>query len=64
MKLNNKYVSRTFIIVVIILALNLYCFSTDKTDFLTALTVLNGAVTAFVSFGSYYKEKNYTGELK
>jgi hypothetical protein len=31
----------------------------DKTDFITALTVLDGAVTAFVSFGVYFKEKNY-----
>jgi formate hydrogenlyase subunit 3/multisubunit Na+/H+ antiporter MnhD subunit len=59
MKITNKYLSRTFIIVMIILGINLYCFIADKIDFISALTVLNGAVTAFVGFGSYYKEKNY-----
>jgi hypothetical protein len=59
MKINNKYLSRTFIVVLIILGLNLYCFVTNKTDFIAALTVLDGAVTAFIGFGSYYKEKNY-----
>jgi hypothetical protein len=46
-------------IVLAILALNLFCFIFDKTGFITALTVLDGAVTAFVGFGTYYKEKNY-----
>jgi hypothetical protein len=55
----NKYLSRSFIIVLAILALNLFCFLFDKTEFITALTVLDGAVTAFVGFGTYYKEKNY-----
>jgi hypothetical protein len=41
----------------------LYCFIADKTEFITALTVLDGAVTAFVGFGSYYKEKNYKSEV-
>jgi hypothetical protein len=58
----NKYLSRAFIVTVIILGLNLYCFVADKTDFITALTVLDGAVTAFVGFGTYYKEKNYKPE--
>jgi hypothetical protein len=59
--MKNKYLSRAFIIVVLILALNAYCFMCDKADFIPALTVLDGAVTAFVGFGSYFKEKNYKG---
>jgi hypothetical protein len=58
--MNNKYLSRSFIVVILILALNLYCFITNKTDFINALTVLDGAVTAFIGFGTYYKEKNYS----
>jgi hypothetical protein len=59
----SKYLSRAFIIAILILGLNLYCFIADKTEFITALTVLDGAVTAFVGFGSYYKEKNYKPEV-
>jgi purine-cytosine permease-like protein len=55
----NKYLSRSFIIIIIILFLNLYCFIFNKEQFTQALTVLDGAVTAWVSFGSYFKEKNY-----
>jgi multisubunit Na+/H+ antiporter MnhC subunit len=57
-----KYLSRAFIIVIFILGLNLYCFITNKTDFIMALTILDGAVTAFIGFGTYYKEKNYKPE--
>jgi hypothetical protein len=57
--MKNKYLSRAFIIVVLILALNFYCFFFDKTAFISALTVLDGAVAAFVGFGSFFKEKNY-----
>jgi hypothetical protein len=57
--MKNKYFSRAFLIVVMILLLNVYCFIFNKTDFISALTVLDGAVAAFVSFGSYFKEKNY-----
>jgi hypothetical protein len=59
--MKNKYLSRAFIIVMLILALNFYCFFFNKTDFISALTVLDGAVTCFVSFGSFFKEKNYKG---
>jgi hypothetical protein len=43
----------------LILVLNAYCFIFDKTAFITALTVMDGAITAFIGFGSYFKEKNF-----
>jgi hypothetical protein len=57
--MKNKYLSRAFLIVVMILLLNTYCFIFNKTEFISALTVLDTAVASFVSFGTYFKEKNY-----
>ena len=60
----NKYLSRAFIIVIIILGLNFFCFLTNKMDFIPALTVLDSAVASFVGFGSYFREKNYKDNNK
>jgi hypothetical protein len=59
--MKSKYLSRAFILTVIILLLNFYCFFFDKTDFIPALTILDGGITAFIGFGSYFKERNYKG---
>ena len=53
------YTSRRFIVVMLIMALIVYCIVVDKIEWITLLTIFAGGITSWLGISTFFKEKNH-----